>query len=145
MLIEGRRDAVVRNHGQAGFFFFFFFKWKKNRSLTKTLQNVTIAEDLAFIGQEIFVSDLADWNKPIISFDLFYEPISSLVIRSANQFKPYEVHIVKIYCKWQQGIVGKIQKGIINIDEVFALIIKKKNHIYGQVHRVTSHSMLPWD
>jgi hypothetical protein len=67
------------------------------------------------------------------------------VIRSANQFKPYEVHIVKIYCKWQQGIVGKIQKGIINIDEVFALIKKKKNHIYGQVHRVTSHSMLPWD
>jgi len=38
----------------------------------KTLQNVTIAEDLAFIGREIFVSDLADWNKPIISFDLFY-------------------------------------------------------------------------
>ena len=84
MLIEGRRDAVVRNHGQAGFFF--FFKWKKNRSLTKTLQNVTIsdkvatapiAEDLIFTGPEIFVSDLADWNKPIISFDLFYEPISS--------------------------------------------------------------------
>ncbi|KAG6781275.1 hypothetical protein POTOM_014166 [Populus tomentosa] len=99
MLIEGRRDAVVRNHGQAGFLFF-FFKWKKNRSLTKTLQNVTIsdkvatapiAEDLIFIGLEIFVSDLADWNKPIISFDLFYEPISSLVIRSANQFKLYEI------------------------------------------------------
>jgi hypothetical protein len=55
------------------------------------------------------------------------------VIRSANQFKPYEVHIVKIYCKWQQGIVGKIQKGIINIDEVFALIKKKKKkpHIWA--------------
>jgi hypothetical protein len=54
------------------------------------------------------------------------------VIRSANQFKPYEVHIVKIYCKWQQGIVGKIQKGKINIDQVFALIFfKKKPHIWA--------------
>ncbi|KAJ6933933.1 hypothetical protein NC651_009109 [Populus alba x Populus x berolinensis] len=110
MLIEGRRDAVVRNHGQAGFLFF-FFKWKKSRSLTKTLQNVTIAEDLVFIGLEIFTivdARVAVWCK-VLKHYFPYRALDPWISGDGIKQRSY---------KWKIAGVG----GVLHVERIGVMV-----------------------